>query len=245
MEEVNITPEEKPDVNLQNAEGTPPPDGTPPEGGEKLLAGKYKTVDDLEKGYTELEKKLGAPKPEGEPPKPKEGLAIDTTPKPPDASFQPYFDEFAQKGELSEDSYKALEAKGLPKAVVDSYIEGQKLQFERQANAVFDVVGGKDKYGEMTAWAKDNLAEDEILAFNQAVIGTPAQAKLAVQGLALRFSQANKTPNLVMGGNEGAASGDVYESRAQMIVDMQSQLYQKDPAERKRVAEKLGRSKIM
>lgn len=259
MEEVTITPEVKPDVNLLNAEGDKPP----VDGGEKLFAGKYKTVDELKKGvaelytkglseediekkYKELESGLGAPKgDEGEPPvTPQTEIKIDETPKP-DASFQPFFEEFAQKGELSEESYKALEAKGLSKGVVDSYIEGQKLQLERQATAIYDSVGGQEKYGEMTLWAKDNLTEDEILAFNQAIVGTPAQAKLAAQGLALRYSQANKTPNLVMGGNEGAPSGDVYESRAQMITDMQSQLYKKDPAERKRVAEKLGRSKIM
>lgn len=252
MEQVNITPEDKPDENLlnaQNADANKPPEGDKPPEGEKLFAGKYKSVEELEKGYTELVKKLGAPKTEDKPPEgDKPDLKIEDKPPEtpaPDAGFQKFFDEYAQTGTISEASYKELEAKGLPKAVVDSYIDGQKLQFEKQAQSVYSLVGGQEKYSEMTTWAKDNLTEDEKLAFNQAVIGTPAQAQLAVQGLYLKFQQANKTPNLVFGNEGGTATGDVYQSRAQMISDMQSELYKKDPAERKRVAEKLARSKIM
>lgn len=254
MEEIVITPEEKAedqkhiDEMVKRVDGTPIPE-TPPEG--KLFAGKYKSVEELEKGYSELQKKLGAPKDEAPPENKDEG-------KPPtgdpveNKDFQPFFDEFSKDGKLSDDSYKALAAKGLSKAVVDEYIEGQQARVklseseaQKTQNEIFEIVGGAERYTDEIAWAAKNLSKEDIEAYNQAVIGTPAQAKLAVTGLHAKFAAANKEANLVLGDGSGVANSDVYTSRAQMTKDMNSELYRKDPAERARVKDKLGRSKIM
>lgn len=76
---------------------TPPPapasEAKPSEGEKKLLAGKYKTTEDLEKGYTELNKKLGE---KFNPPE-KYDLDFSTDPDFKDKVFPPSFAAAAEK----------------------------------------------------------------------------------------------------------------------------------------------------
>lgn len=235
------TPAEAPASNAAPASNTE----TPP----TLFAGKYKTVEELEKGYQELAKKLGQPTPPVTPP-----VTTDpsTTSDPAaDPGLQPFFAEFAEKGVLSADSYQKLAAKGLTKDVVDSYIEGQKAQrkvqeieAEQAKASVFAIVGGEAQYNAEIEWARSNFTPTEIKAFNKAVEDIDT-AHLAVEGLHARFTKANTGVKLLLGGGEGALTGDVYESIAQMTADMNKPEYRKDPAFQRRVQEKLGRSKIL
>ncbi len=120
------------------------------EGGE-LLAGKFKSQDDLVKAYSELEKKLGqsSQQPAEETPQETETEttettegndeeANDTTP----ASDSPYgeavtevlskaglnpaevAEQFSAEGELSEDTYSKLSEAGYPREMIDAYKRG-------------------------------------------------------------------------------------------------------------------------
>ena len=47
-----------------------------------------------------------------------------------------------------------MEQKGIPRNVVDQYIEGQKALVTNVQNQVYNSVGGKEQYAEMVNWAK-------------------------------------------------------------------------------------------
>lgn len=267
MQQVTVPPEGTPEADqkvheqemIARVEGASKPDDRQPP--PKKYANKYESVEALEQGYQELFKKFTevtqgkqqTPDPQTPP---KEEPPKDATPSKPEGQvpseaqgritaeeMTAFMDEYAQKGVLSKESYDKLAAKGISKEIVDGYIEGQKVLAERQAEALFSITGGKDKYMIEIEWAKDNFSKEEIAAFNDAIIGSPQQAKLAVEGLHARYTRAN--PNIIIGDAGGASKGDVYESRAQMTSDINDPRYQKDPAFRKMVRDKISRSKII
>lgn len=229
-------------------------------GDGELLAGKFKSVDDLAKSYKELEAKLGQegtkddnskgktegdsdtsdtkeeskagiPEDSGEAKEVVEGLGLD---------FNALTEEFVVKGELSEESYQSLVDKGIPKEVVDGYIEGQKHLAAKQVSEIQNIVGGADEYNRMIQWAADTLSPEQIESFNSS-LGTNLR-DTAVNGLYAQFTNAvGKAPNLIEGGH--APSGPSrYESKAQMVADMNDPRYSKDPAFRSNVMSKLARS---
>ncbi|QFP93676.1 capsid assembly scaffolding protein [Ralstonia phage P-PSG-11-1] len=225
------------------------------------LPEKFKSPEDLAKAYAELEGKLGGKKDDAPPPADDKAAKSDETPDPDKAtpddaskalsekglSFDEFSAEFAQKGELTAESYEKLEKAGIPKAVVDQYIAGQQAIAESYRKDVTSVAGGDDKFAEMVTWAGANLSKEEIAAYNKAVdSGDINQAKLAVAGVYQKFDAAGRSgePSLVTGAG-GKVTGDVYESLAQMQKDMASPEYKADPAFRKKVEQKIARSNIL
>jgi hypothetical protein len=225
----------------------PPEDKT--EDRPSWLPEKFKSPEDLAKAYSELQAKLGgktddaSTDPNASQPDDKQvqdalqskGLDLNT-----------FSEEFSKTGELSPESYEALEKAGYPRNYVDQYIEGQKARGALYESEVKAVAGGEDKFIEMQEWARVNLSPQEINAYNKAIdSGDPSQAKLAVAGIYQKFA-ANRPsePNLFKGDNS-APSNDVYESIAQMQRDMATPEYKTDPAFRAKVERKLSRSNIL
>jgi hypothetical protein len=150
--------------------------------------------------------------------------------------FNAFTEEYASTGELSADSYAKLEKSGLPKDVVDTYIDGIKARAELIAQSTYKLVGGEENYTKMLDWAKANLSATEKQAFNQT---QGAAREMAVQGLYQRFSTANGSePNLVQGGNTGPASSG-YKSVAEMKAAMRDPRYWTDPAYQAEVEKKI------
>lgn len=230
------------------------PDVPPDENRPQWLPEKFKSPEDLAKAYAELEGKLSGKKPE----EAKPDVAPNTTegePNKADAeaalagkglSLDEFSQEYADKGELTPESYKKLEESGIPKAIVDQYIAGQQAIATRLQTEVKSVVGGDEGFAAMAAWAAVNASPEDLAAYNKAIdSGDVAQAKLAVAGLNQKFQEARPTePHLITGVN-GKVTADVYESIAQMQKDMASPEYKSDPAFRRKVQEKLGRSDIL
>ena len=125
------------------------------------LPEKFSSPEDLAKSYSELEKKLSAPADEAE--------AETEAPKSEPPSFDKFSEEFASSGELGEESYTELEAMGYPKEMVETYIKGMQSAQTADADAVMEVAGGKDGYQELTDWARDSLATNELELYNQMV----------------------------------------------------------------------------
>jgi len=113
---------------------------------------------------------------------------------------------FANDGQLSEDTYKKLEEVGLPRDLVDSYAAGQQALLQTEEAQIKGVAGGN--YDAMAEWANDNLPQEEVDAFDEAVTGgTIQQAKLAVQGLYARYQNSTGSkPQLVQGGLSGSST---------------------------------------
>tara|TARA_R110000796_G_scaffold184492_1_gene301073 strand:+ start:3429 stop:4244 length:816 start_codon:yes stop_codon:yes gene_type:complete len=141
-------------------------DGTPQ---EDLIAGKFKSQEDLLTAYQELEKKLGQPKEEVAP-EVAEAVA-EVTEVSGDVPFSTvkYEDELGANGKLSDESYTELDGLGFSKQQVDRYIQGQTSYAESVRSEVFDSVGGEAEYGDLVQWAADNMPADMIEEYNTSV----------------------------------------------------------------------------
>ena len=207
------------------------------------LPEKFKSAEELAKAYGELEKKMSAPQQEEQP---TESVEENTTPEEVQ-QLDKYYDEFIEKNELSEKSYEELDALGLPKDLVDGYIAGQKALADNDVSEVQKVVGGQDNYAQLLDWSSKNLSQSEKDAFNNTIDnGSTEQVKMAVQGLMGRagMSADNQQQDLFEGSVDNTNT-DVFGSVAQVTDAMNDPRYQKDPAYRKEVEEKLARSSVI
>jgi hypothetical protein len=212
------------------------------------LPEKFKSVEDLAKSYQELEKKLGDSQPKETEVSKNDNSDLDIAEKAVETAglnMDTLASEYAEKGELDEKSYEALEKAGIPKDYVNQFIEGQKAIADQQASSIKNMVGGSEAYTEMTAWAAENMSEEEKSAYNTAVNSKDIEtAKLAVVGLKAKFEKANgNEPNLLEG--KGTVSGEKgYASWAEVTRAMGDERYSKDPAYQAMVQEKLANSDL-
>jgi hypothetical protein len=225
---------------------------------ETLYAGKYKTVEELTAAY----EALTAPKVEttatnetttteegtegGEKPSveiPTDEVAQETVTNA-GLDWNALNEEYATSGKLSDETYAALEAKGLPRGEVDTYIAGKQAQADAYNNAVFGTAGGEKEYASLVEWAKTNLTQAEKVEFNEAVTsGNAARAKLAVEALAGRHSAKRGTPPAnLMHGRSASPGVEPFKSQVEVTEAMRSQRYKKDPAFRAEVTERLRNS---
>lgn len=197
---------------------------------------------ELLKAHAELESARGKPaesKPaEGTPPA--EGSAEEAA-KAAKLDIAVLETEFAETGALTEASYKALEAAGFGKDVVDTYIAGQvALAAQRDAEG-FALAGGKDQYTAMTAWAQTNMSPADVAAFDAAVTGSPAQMKQAITALKAQYVAANgNVPNLNTGIPAASSGETAFQSRAEVTAAMRDSRYRADPAYRALVERRIG-----
>lgn len=250
-------------VDAKMAEMTALANGTPAPAATERPAGlpeKFTSVEAMAAAYAELEKKFTQanqgtkPAAEETPPaqtaeKPADSLKVEEKAVPTDVAGviqaagleAEALTKELEAGALSDASYEALAKAGYPKAVVDTYIAGQRALADAVVNDIYATVGGKETFTRMTDWAKTNLSAAEITTFNKMVEGSPDQVKLAVQGLHSRFTQAvGSEPTLISG--QPAGAGDSFQSWAQVTAAMKDPRYRADPAFRKDVEARLARS---
>ena len=267
-EPITIKDEPTPALSLEDQAALQESEKT--EGGEatELLAGKYKSVEELEKGYQELQQKLGDNKPE-ETPEPESKGEEGETEATGDAKeiygdfigsrfeeagidFDGMNSRWQETGQLTEDDYKALNEAGFNQQVVDAYLEGVQFKATQDSQLAAQQVleikqefGGEKAYDDMIAWAATALTEGEKGAFDRAIKTTDIdQIKLVIGGLQRRYqSEANIEPQLI-GGKASKGPVDKFESHAQVVAAMNDPLYKTDPAFRKKVEQKLSRSSV-
>ena len=222
----------QPDTDIQSSQDRP-----------EWLPEKFQNAEDLAKAYSELEKKMSNPQQEEQPTQeskteeaPQEGM-----------SLEKYYDEWVGEGTLSDDSYKELENAGLPKELVDGYIEGQKALADQSIGKMYDSVGGEDNYKELMEWASGNLDEAEQNAFNETIEnGSAQQMDMALQGLMAKAGIVGSDTNTqILQGETNLSNNDVFSSVAQVTEAMSDPRYEKDPAFRKSVEDKISRSSVL
>jgi len=211
------------------------------------LPEKFKSPEELSKAYGELEKQFTQSRQEASEANTSEPEQQNTA----DArqavenvgvDFEGLQQEFADNGELSASTYDDLEKRGIPRDMVDTYIEGQKALATEYQTELYGFAGGEENYNEMAEWATENLSDDEVDAYNDAIVsGNSAQARLAIDGLVQRYRNAEGVQPRLVGG-KASASVDTYNSWAQVTADMAKPEYKKDPAFRQAVSNKLARS---
>lgn len=203
------------------------------------LPEKFKTPEDMAKAYGELETKLGSHKPAEEGQESGEaGEAEEGQEEGQEDPYAKFSTELSEKGALSPDSYKELEAMGHSKQVVDTYLQG----LQQQQEAALAPVGGKENYSKVLAWAKDNLTPEEITSFDSAVNGP--QQKIALEWINSKYSAAQgpgKPQRIVQGNIPGTApAAQGFRSSAEQIAAMSDPRYKTDPAYRDSVAKRLA-----
>ena len=207
------------------------------------LPEKFKTAEDLSKAYTELEKQFSQKQNE-----PVEEQATEETSGEVSDNFSvdKYANEYAEKGELSNNSYNELAKQGLSKDLVDGYIAGQKSIADTQTSQIQEVAGGQQQYGELINWASQNLSEAEQQSFNDLTeTGSIDQIKLAVQGLMTRAGMTNSpVQQEMLQGDVNNVSVDQFNSVQQVTDAMNDPRYEKDPVFRKEVERKLANSSV-
>lgn len=245
-----------PNLTVAKVDSTPAVPATPADPNRPAwLPEKFKTAEDMAKSYKELETKLGTPKveaPSAEPAKPAAGVPQVTTP---DAAAKTVQDagldmaalstEYNKDGALSQTTYDALAAKGIPKATVDLYIEGQKARVEQYTNTLAEGVGGRDKLNTLLLWAGTAVDAKEIESINTTLTsGNEALSKTVLAGLQARYVAAvGQDPTLVTGAEGVRGTGpQAFKSSAEVVAAMRDARYKTDPAYRAEVAKRLETS---
>ena len=158
--------------------------------------------------------------------------------------IRPFSEEFAEKGELGEDSYRKLEEYGFPRELVDNYIQGMAAYSQQQSSQMMAAVGGEETYNQMTEWASKNLSEAEINAYNSIMdSGDPSQIDIAVRGMHARFSANDTEPSLLQGETTNVSNG--FRSTAEVVAAINDPRYSKDAAYRADVQRKIQASKAL
>lgn len=213
---------------------------------ETMLAGKYKNAEELEAAYIELQKKLGdssneTPEEQPEEEQPEEGVSI----------LDKLWEE-ASNDKVSEETIKEL-SNSDPNELAKMYLE-YRSQSENQTKQVLSgedvqelkgLAGGEEQYNQMLGWAGENLSQQEIDMYDSIMDrGDPAAAFFAVQALTYRYQDANGVEgNLVKGKAPTNPTGS-FRSQAELVQAMSDPRYDRDPAYRQDVIQKLERSNI-
>lgn len=229
--------------------------------GEELIGGKFKSQDDLLKAYKELESKLGErpkdaptdqPEDAGEDDQAEEKPAEDdqSQEEPKDDEEAPKgFDlstfqaEYAEKGELSDDSYAALEKAGIGRDIVDSYIAGQQALVNANLQSAYQLAGGEQEFKAVVEWGSKNLQKPQQDAFNTALetavqTGDTTALDMIVSGIRSRMGDGE--PNLLSAKSGSTPDGaQPFASRSEMAAAMSDPRYRSDPAYVKSVQDRL------
>ena len=217
----------------------------------ELLAGKFKDAEELERGYIELQKKLGAPeeKAETEPVETKEEVKEENEI---DTSFLNTLWEEANDGEYKQETLQQL-ANMDSREIAQMYLKEraeapeptQTVLSEDNVTQLKGVVGGEEPYKEMMHWAGTNLTANEQKMYDQVMDqGNPLAAYFAVQALSYRYNDAKGVEGQMLTGKAAKSTGDVFKSQAQVVKAMSDPQYDKDPAYRQEIYDKLERSNL-
>ena len=223
---------------------------------EQVYAGKYKSAQELEKAYMELQSKLGeqekgetevAEKEPEDKPTLSEGATLITS-----ASDEYY----ANGNKLSPETLQKFSSMS-SQDLINAYMEVQQLPEYQQAqqtpveitdsqvNQIKNAAGGEAAYSNIINWAKSNLEAEQINAFDDVVNTGSVQAiNLAVAGLKAQYDNANGVEGRMVTGKAPTNSGDVFRSQQELVAAMNDVRYDRDPAYRQDVIEKLDRSNL-
>lgn len=169
---------------------------------QDLIAGKFKSTDDLLKAYQELEKKLGS---------------------------RGY--EAAEDSEVEE--------------TTDAEQEVVSLSQEDE-QTILDSIGGQDNFSAVQDWAKNNLNQDELEAYNREVnSGDYYRARNALQSLYFAYQDSEGFESNLIGGKLSSNGSDVFRSSQEVMAAMSDPRYLQDSAYTQDVQDKLIRSEVL
>ena len=219
---------------------------------EQLLAGKYENASQLEEAYISLQKKLGqtdeeftedeVEQPEGDyESDAEEGESLD------DSFLNTLWEE--SQSEYSDETLETLSEMD-PTDIAQMYLQQREAMqpvemTDEQVTTLKDSIGGDEQYENMLGWAADNISEQDQELFDTAIDrGDPLTTFFAIQALNSRFLDSTGTEGEMVTGRAPTSSGDIFESQEALVEAMSDPRYDKDPAYRKSLMNKLDRSNL-
>ena len=223
----------------------------------ELLAGKYQNAEELEQAYLELQRKLGSDdddevddttldEDEDYPEDVTAGVELIT-----EASDEYYEND----GELSEETmqrFTEMSSQDLVNAYMairernpdlDSSQSSPDLT-DAEMNQVYNSAGGEAEYNRLTSWAQENVSEDKVEAFNSIINNGDATAiQIAVAGLRAEYENVEGYEGRMLTG-KAARAVDGFRSQAEVVAAMNDPRYDRDPAYRQDLYDKLERSNV-
>jgi len=232
---------------------------------EQLFAGKYKSAEELEKAYGELQKKLGEKGDENseetgdsEPAESEETTEEAEETSPPSAAAElitSASEEYASNdGKLSPETLEKFSSMS-SQELVEAYMkvqsnlpQGDLLDntgdiSDATVNEIKNYAGGEESYSTMVQWASENLESGAVEAFDNIVnTGSVDAIKLAVNGLKAQYQNSVGFEGTMVTGKAPVEQKDVYRSQAELVAAMSDRRYDNDPAYRQDVIARLERS---
>ena len=222
----------------------------------ELLAGKYESAEQLEEAYLELQRKLGSDEDDED----VEDTTLDEDEVEYDENvvagietIQDASDEYyANEGQLSEETMEKF-GEMSSKDLVEAYMAIQENSdpdanypdiSDSDLNTVYNSVGGEDQYNALTSWAADNMNDSALDAFNSIINqGNPTAIQIAVAGMKAEYDNAEGYEGRMLQG-KAASTSDAFRSQAEVVKAMSDPRYDRDPAYRQDLYDKLERSNV-
>lgn len=212
---------------------------------QQLLAGKYRSAEDLERGYLELQKRLGDKSSEDKP-QDDEQPQEDEQPEEVTNIYDQIMDSY-RKGEWDQGLVQEVEGMN-PVDVVNMFLSNQQQSPQATADDIEQIqgsIGGTEEYQSMIQWASQNLSEQEIAMYDAVMDrGDPLAMFFAAQALNARFQDAIGYDGQLLTGSAPRNTADVFRSQAEVVRAMSDPRYESDPAYRQDIADKLERSTL-
>ena len=220
-------------------------------------AGKFKSAEDLEKAYLELQKKLGQKEDESDP-SDEDSAPDDSAPEEepsPVAKRVDFLKEasdeyYSNDNELKPETIQKL--KEMPsEELIEAYLELQKNNpvakaqplSDDAAKTIVDSVGGQEAYNDTLAWAADNLKPEEVAAYDNVVnSGNKDAIFFAVQALNQRYKDSVGFEGQQISGRAPKSTVKGFRSNAELANAISDPRYRNDPAYRYDIEQKLAAS---
>lgn len=123
--------------------------------------------------------------------------------------------------------------------------EAQALSDE-QEQTIVESIGGSENFEGAQQWARENLDEAELEAYNREVnSGDYYRARNALQSLYYAYAENSGSEPQLLGGKLSANSNDVFRSTSEVMNAMNDPRYLKDSAYTQDVQDKLVRSDVL
>lgn len=235
----NITLEQQAEMQEQQAsEQQPEAAEATPQDRPEWLPEKFDNPEALADAYRNLEQQFHENK--AEPSETEENVT--STPEVTNSAVTSASEEYFETGELSEETYKSLEANGIPKEMVDMYVNGYEAYANQQQQTLMNEAGGPENYEAMSEWAATALTDQEQEVYNKTVeSGDINAATMAIRGLYARFQSDGGSPvSLVQGETSGTSGAIPFSSAKEMTVAMQDPRYGYDSKYRDQIAQRIS-----
>ena len=225
----------------------------------ELLAGKYQNAEELEEAYLNLQKKLGSQDDDDDE---VEDTYLDDDEYPEDVAegvdliataSEEYFENEGQISEETMERFTEMSSTDLVEAYmairernpdIDGGGQSEDLT-DAEMNQVYNSAGGELEYNNLTTWAAQNLDESKMDAFNDIIDrGNATSIQIAVAGLRAEYEAQEGYEGRMLTGKAARSSGDIFRSQAEVVQAMNDPKYDRDPAYRQDVYDKLERSNL-